>query len=146
MSFSSSLLHSSVLPQQSAFLCIYLFSYYSAFFLSPLLAKTYDRRTSNFQLGENASKELCHPINISSFQSPSTSTVQKPIAWLGGMAKMDPNRWVADRRPPAPSAGVERRKEEIQSPKLRWSMPGPCIHNVASFLFSLNSRESSSRA
>lgn len=40
---------------------------------------------------------------------PSTSTVQKPIVGLGRF----PNRWVADRRPPAPSAGVERLREKF---------------------------------
>ncbi|KAL9477359.1 hypothetical protein ACSS6W_007200 [Trichoderma asperelloides] len=53
---------------------------------------------------------------------------------------MDPNRWVADRRPPAPSAGVERRKEKFNPP----SFVGLCsvlAFNVASFLFLEQPRE-----
>lgn len=50
---------------------------------------------------------------------------------------MDPNRWVADRRPPAPSAGVERLTQRTFKPpsfKLQWLMLGsvPCIESCVS--------------
>lgn len=117
--------------------------------LTPSLDK-YDRRPSKFQLAMPCHAIPLHRL-IPLYQLIPVSLAPAPSKSLLLGLETDPNRWVADRRLSAPSAGVERLKERrIQSLSFvgLCSMPlAQSMHWKAAIVFSsLNSRESSGRA